>query len=223
MLQLMVRRRGPGFPEWNAARQLFHVPCNCEFPDEHPVTSVFARCRHCHGYSIRCEAPAQAPCKACGRSSDTVCAACHNGFHNMAQCGLRSGVNKEYFLESTELFPVCPDCLWQWAQFLNTSATQTSPLHQGEALSIMHANGCLSCRLQSATNSFLKHFIRSNLASRSSLIAALQAQRGLRYCSEASAADKIDALTTSGHIEIKNGMCYWNHNPTLSTLPEGST
>ena len=120
---------GPGFPEWNAARQLFHVPCNCEFPDEHPVTSVFARCRHCHGYSIHCEAPAQAPCKACGRSSDTVCAACHNGFHNMAQCGLRSGVNKEYFPAPTELFPVCPDCLWQWAQFLSTSPTQTSPLH----------------------------------------------------------------------------------------------
>ena len=150
-----------------------------------------------------------------------MCAACHNGFHNMAQCGLRSGVNNEYFHESSDLFPVCPDCLWQLAEFFSTSPTQTPPLHQGEALSIMHANARVCGRVQSTTNSFLKHFIRSNLVSRSSLIAALQAQRGLRYCSEASAADKIHALTTSGHVEIKNGMCYWNHNPTLSTLPGG--
>ena len=150
-----------------------------------------------------------------------MCAACHNGFHNMAQCGFRSGVNKNYFPEPSALFPVCHDCLWQWAQFLSTSPTQTSPLHQGEALSIMHANARVCGRMQSATNSFLKHFIRSNVISRISLIAALQAQRGLRYRSEASAANKICALTTPGQIEIKNGMCYWNRNPTLSTLPGG--
>ena len=67
----------------------------------------------------------------------------------------------------------------------------------------MHANARVCGRVQSTTNSFLKHFIRSNLVSRSSLIAALQVQRGFRYRSEASAANKIDALTTSGHIEIK--------------------
>ena len=48
---------GPGLPEMKAARQLFNVPCNCEFPDEHPVTMVFSRCRNCHGYSIHCETP----------------------------------------------------------------------------------------------------------------------------------------------------------------------
>ena len=55
---------GPGFPEWNVARQLFHVPCNCEFPDVHPITTVFTIFRHCHSYSILCEAPSNSPCKA---------------------------------------------------------------------------------------------------------------------------------------------------------------
>ena len=92
---------GPSFTEWKSARRLFHVPCDCELPDVYSTTSAFSMCLRCHCYFIQNKPPVQAMCKSCGRNSDTVCAACHNGFHNMAQCGLASGVHKEYFPEPT--------------------------------------------------------------------------------------------------------------------------
>ena len=120
---------GPSFTEWKSARRLFHVPCDCVLTDVYTTTSAFSRCFRSHCYSMQNEPPVQAMCKSCGRNSDTVCAACHNGFHNMAQCGLASGVNKEYFPDPTEQFPVCPDCMWNWVQFLSTCPTKISPLH----------------------------------------------------------------------------------------------
>ena len=119
---------GSSFTDWKVARQLFHKPCDCDLPYVHTTTSAFSRCLRCHGYSMQGDPPLQAICKSCGRNSDIVCAACHCGFHHMSGCGLASGVNKEYFPEITELFPVCPDCMWIWAQFLCTCPA-VIPLH----------------------------------------------------------------------------------------------
>ena len=198
------------------ARQLFHVPCDREIPDVHPTTSVL-RCLRCHGYSIQNGTPAQALCESCGRISDTVCASCHNGIHNMAQCAPGSCVNKEYFADATELLPVCHDCMWKWVQFLSTCPSKTSPLQQSEALSIMSANASSFASLHGNSTGFIKHYLRSKPASKSSLIQALQGHRGFKQPSLASAADKIEALIMSGHVEVIKDMCRWNYNCASSS------
>ena len=44
---------GPGHPEWESARKLFHVPCNCVPDVGQPVAIGFSRCSTFHGFSIQ--------------------------------------------------------------------------------------------------------------------------------------------------------------------------
>ena len=185
------------------------------------MTSGFSRCHKCHGYSIHGEIPSHALCKACRRYSDTVCAACLNGFHSMTQCGLGTGVNKEYFPESSELFPVCPDCMWEWVQFFSMNPNKTFAVHQAEAITVMRANARSSSRMYGTSKDFLKQFIQSNRVPKGSLIRALQAQRGLKCGAATNAADKIEELITSGHIEVRYCKCYWNDIPSPRVPPGG--
>ena len=67
---------GACYPDWKIARKLFHVPCQCDSPIA-PSSNMLSRCSRCHGYSLHGDIPSNATCKACGRSSDSVCAACH--------------------------------------------------------------------------------------------------------------------------------------------------
>ena len=58
----------------------------------------------------------------------------------MTQCGFGIGANKEYFPESGEMFPACPDCMWEWLQFLSTISDKASVVCQAEAIATMIAN-----------------------------------------------------------------------------------
>ena len=50
---------------------------------------------------------------------------------------------------------------------------------------------------------------------------ALPAQRGLKCGTASNAADKVEELFTSGHIEVRYGKCYWNDIPSPRAPPGG--
>ena len=132
-----------------------------------------------------------------------------------------NGVSKEYFFHEDELFPVCPDCLWGWVQFLSTNPTKTFAPHESEAIAVMWANASSSSRMYGSPNAFLKHFIQNNRVSKRHLIYVLQRHPvGSRFGSGTSAADKIKELSMFGSIEIMDNKCYWNDNPTSRLLPD---
>ena len=68
---------------------------------------------------------------------------------------------------------------------------------------------------------FLKQVIQKNRVTKDSLIRALQAQRGLKCGAASNAADKVEELFTSGHIEVRYGKCYWNDIPSPRAPPGG--
>ena len=191
---------GPSYPEWKIARQLFNVPCQCDIPDVRSTTNL-ERCPRCHGYTLHGDTPLQASCKSCGKSSDNVCAACHCGIHNMAQCTIGSGINKEYFPEASESFSVCPDCMWKWVQF-SSGPSNVLLLHHKAALIIMSTNASSFAVLHNNPRSFIKHFLRCISASEISLVHALQGHRAFSFPSLTVATEQIDGLIRSCHIEV---------------------
>ena len=84
----------------------------------------------------------------------------------------------------------------------------------------MRANATSFSRMHGTPEDFLKQFIQSNCVRKGSLIRSPQAQRGLKWGST-NAADKIEELITSGHIEVRYDKCYWNHDPTPCAPPGG--
>ena len=162
--------------------------------------------------------PTQAVCKSCGRSSDVVCAACHYGFHHMSGCGLGSGANKEYFQEINESFPVCPDCMWIWVQFLCTCPSVIPLHHQNEVLTIMNASAASFEALHCSITNFVKDFTFRNAVSKDTVIRALQGHMGFAQPSLGSATVKIEELMVTGQIEVIKGICRWNHS--LDALPQ---
>ena len=85
----------------------------------------------------------------------------------------------------------------------------------------MRANARSSSRMYGTPKYFFKQFIQSIRVPKGSLIRVLQAQRGLKCGVASNAADKIEELITSGHIEVRYDKCYWNHNPTPRAPPGG--
>ena len=76
---------GPGYPEWQHARKMFHVPCNCAPDTDQPVEAGFSRCSKCRGCSIQGEIPPMLRAKPvssawtlCAQHAFTVFTACHN-------------------------------------------------------------------------------------------------------------------------------------------------
>ena len=205
---------GACYHDWKMARKLFHVPCQCDTPEASSST-ILARCTRCHGYSLQGDIPFHAACKACGKSSDNVCAACHCGIHNMARCTVGYGVNKEYFPEASELFSVCPDCVWKCIQFLCSGPCRELPLHQTAALTTMTSNASSFSALHNNLRNFIKLFMLCNSASEITLTHALQGHRAFELPSLSVAMEKIDELIKSGHIEILNGICRWNDEPVV--------
>ena len=103
-----------------------------------------------------------------------MCAACRYGFHTMTGCGLGRGANKEYFPEINESFPVCPDCMWIWVQFLCTCPAVIPPHHQDKVLAIMNASAASFGALHYSIVNFVKDFICRNAVSKDTVIHALQ-------------------------------------------------
>ena len=87
----------------------------------------------------------------------------------------------------------------------------------------MRANARSSSRMYGTPKDFLKQFIQSNRVPKGSLIRALQAQRGLKCGAATNAADKIEELITSGHIEVRYDKCYWNRSANSASIPRWST
>ena len=182
---------GSGYTDWKVARQFFHKPCACDLPYLHSSTSAFTRCLPVSWLHYAGRPPSQAVCKSCGKSSDVVCAACHYGFHPMSGCGLGLGANKEYFPEINESFPVCPDCMWTWVQFLCTCPSVIPLHHQDEVLTIMNASASFFEARHCLITNFVKDFTFCNAASKDTVIHAFQGHMGLAQPPLACAPAKI--------------------------------
>ena len=77
-----------------------------------------------------------------------------------------------------------------------------------------------SSRVNVTPKDFIKQFIQKNPVSKGALTWALLAQRGLKVDTAPNAADKVEELVTSGHIEVRYVKCYWN-DIISSRVPPG--
>ena len=76
---------GPGCPDLQHARKMFHVPCNCAPEPDQPVETGFSRCSKCHWFSMQREIPTMLRAKPvssartlCAQHAFTVSTACRN-------------------------------------------------------------------------------------------------------------------------------------------------
>ena len=195
-----------------------HVPSICVPDAGQPVSIGFSRCSRCHSFSIQGEIPLQAPCKVCRGTSDIVCASCCNGFHSMTQCAWGNWVYKEYYSDANKLFPVCPDCFWEWALFLSTNPNRAFAIHEAEAITIMRSNAISASRMNDTLTNFLIQYIQHNHVSKTDLIHQQQhLSSGPRYGSEIIAAEQIKQIIMLGHIEINDDRCFWNRTPSAAS------
>ena len=112
----------------------------------------------------------------------------------MARCTVGYGVNKEYFPEASELFSVCPDCMWKWIQFLCSGPCRELQLHQTAALITMTSNASSFSARHNNPRTFIKHFLLCNSASEVTLTHARQGHRAFEFPSLSVAMEKIGKL-----------------------------
>ena len=147
-----------------------------------------------------------------------MCAACHYGFHPMSGCGLGLGANKEYFQEINESFPVCPDRMWTWVQFVCTCPSVIPFHHQDEVLTIINVSASSFEVLHCSIKTFIKSFTFRNAVSMDNVICVVQGHMGFAQPPFACATTKIDEFVATGQMEVFNGICHWN--ASLDVLPQ---
>ena len=65
--------------------------------------------------------------------------------HKICERALNSGANPAYLQKQQELIAFCPDCAWEWINFLIANPETQSTAYEAAAIAIMQGAAVESC------------------------------------------------------------------------------
>ena len=124
---------------------MFHLKCSCPTITRESISNRLVRCHRCHGCKIQWTIPELSICRLCRKPATIACAVCFNGMHQQGGCSLGPGANQTYIWLPNEQVSVCPDCAWNWVEFISKDPCKKYRKEEAEAITIVKKDNITTC------------------------------------------------------------------------------